>query len=81
MRLTGLGLAALAVLGGIIAIKDLDWDLLRQILLMTGALIIALGLAFGFMWALVKIFTRKPVNELSRIHAVETQVVAPWIFA
>ena len=63
MRLIGLGLAALTIVGIIYAACEPGWDLLRQMLLMAGGLIIALGLIFGFVRALVKIFTRKPGNE------------------
>jgi hypothetical protein len=45
------------------AVAEHDWDLLRQVLLFAGAFIIALALVFGFVWTLVKIFTRKPADN------------------
>ncbi len=53
----------LLVLGCIIwcagsAIANHDWQLLRQVLLFTGALPLALGLLSGTVWLLVRIFTR-----------------------
>lgn len=45
------------------AIKERDWDLLRQVLLYSGALIISLGLLSGTAWLFVKILTRLKKHE------------------
>jgi hypothetical protein len=45
------------------AIATRDWDLLEQVLLYTGAFVIAFGLLFSFVWVLMKIFTRKRRGE------------------
>jgi len=63
MRLIGLGLLALTIIGILYAAREQDWDLLRQVFLMAGGLIIALCLISGFVWTLIKIFTRKPGND------------------
>ena len=64
MRLIGLGLAALTIVGIIYSAHEHDWDLLRQILLMARGVLMALALVLGFVWTLVKVFTRKPVNKV-----------------
>jgi hypothetical protein len=58
-RLIGLLLAGIAVFYAGYAIVEHDWVLLKQVLLFTGAFIIALGLVFGFVWTLMKIFIHK----------------------
>jgi len=59
MRIIGLLLAGLLGFGVLFAVGERDWDLLEQILLITGALLMAIGLVLGFGWALIKILTRK----------------------
>ncbi len=58
-RLIAVLLLFLVVVYVVGAIVTRDWDLLEQVLLFTGAFVIALGLLFGFVWVLMKIFTRK----------------------
>jgi hypothetical protein len=40
------------------AMANHDWQLLRQVLLFTGALLLTLGLLSGTVWLVVRIFTR-----------------------
>jgi hypothetical protein len=62
-RLIGLGMALIVIGYSIYAIVEQDWDLLRHILLFAGAFIFALALIFGFVWMLMKIFTRKRADD------------------
>ena len=40
-------------------IASRDWDSLKQVLLLTGAFILVLGLFSGSAWLVVRIFTKK----------------------
>jgi uncharacterized membrane protein len=62
-RLIGFLLLLLLIVTVISLAVAHDWDSLKQVLLFAGAFIIALGLVFGFVWLLVKIFTRKHADD------------------
>jgi hypothetical protein len=62
-RLIGLGLALIVIGYSAYAIVERDWDLLRWVLMLAGAFIVALALVFGFVWTLMKIFTRKRADD------------------
>jgi hypothetical protein len=62
-RWIGLGIAALIVLYIVFAVIHHDWDLLGQVLLFVADFAMALGLVFGFVWLVVKIFTTRNANK------------------
>ena len=57
-KLIGVILVLLFIYGVVYCILERDWDLLGQVLLFAGALVVAIGLLSGTAWLLVKIFTR-----------------------
>ncbi|MBP9900150.1 MAG: hypothetical protein V9H26_18935 [Verrucomicrobiota bacterium] len=57
-KLIGVVLGLLFIYGVVYCISERDWDLLGQVLLFAGALVVAIGLLSGTAWLLVKIFTR-----------------------
>ena len=62
-KLIGVALVLLFIYGVVYCISERDWDLLKQILLFAGALVIAFGLLSGTAWLLVKIFARGTKND------------------
>jgi hypothetical protein len=57
-KLIGVTLVGLFIYGVVCCVLERDWALLKEVLLIVGALIIAFGLLSGTAWLLVKIFTR-----------------------
>ena len=62
-RLIGLGVAALVVIYIVFAVRQRDWDLLKQILMFIGAFVVAFGFVFCVVWTLMKIFTPKHEDD------------------
>ncbi len=57
-KLIGVVLVLLFIYGVVCCISERNWDLLRQVLLYAGALVVASGLLSGTAWLLVRILTR-----------------------
>jgi hypothetical protein len=57
-RMVGIIVLTLFVLYAGFAIVNRDWDLLKNTLLLAGALVAVLGMLSGMAWLVVKIFTR-----------------------
>jgi hypothetical protein len=64
-KMIGIGLFLLFVVGAITCALNEDWETLKLISLLAGALVLSLGLLSGTAWLLVRIFTRKRKDEAS----------------
>jgi hypothetical protein len=58
-RMIGIGLLLLLIAGVAYCISERDWDLLRLVLLLAGALLFSLALLSGTAWLVVRIITRR----------------------
>jgi hypothetical protein len=65
-RIIGLVVIAMVLLYAWSAIATEDWALLKQVILFTVGLAIAIGLLTGAAWLLVTVFTRRPRSAPGR---------------